>query len=117
MVELFVEDYPFGFRKIDDFETIAKAEKEMLDRYDEGLHEDFMIKDSGMEFRYPSYKLCFAPCRRCGEDARVYEMQLTHDYHGIPYRSVCPKCYDAVQRIGYDGVKYGIGDENLDYDY
>ena len=117
MVELLVEDYPFGFRKLDDFESLDAAEKEMLARYDGGLEEDFLIKDSGMEFHYPSHKLFKEPCPRCGEDARPYQMSQTRDCQGIPFRRVCSKCYNKVLAIGYDGVKYGPEDECIDFDY
>lgn len=117
MVELFVEDYPFGFRKLGDFESIEAAENEMLSRYDGGLEEDFLIKDSELEFRYPSYKLFREPCPRCGKDARPFQMFQTRDCHGIPFRRVCSKCYNAVLDIGFDGEEYGPEDECLDYDY
>ena len=114
---LYVDDGYGEFYEIGQYPDMIAAEKAMHQSYDGGRREDHQIEWNGVKYHYPSYKLCLAPCRRCGEEARVHEMQLTHDCHGIPYRSVCPKCYDAVRRIGYDGVKYGIGDENLDYDY
>lgn len=117
MAELLVEDYPFGFRKLNDCESIDAAEKEMLARFDGGMEEDFLIKDSGMEFHYPSYKLVKETCPRCSEEERVFRMFQTRDYHGIPFRRVCSKCYNKVLARGYDGEKYGPEDECLDYDY
>lgn len=114
---LYVDDGYGEFDKIGEYPNMIAAEKAMHQSYDSGKCEDHRIEWQGMMFHYPSYKLCLSPCPRCGEDARVHEMQLTHDCHGIPFRSVCPKCYDAVQRIGYDGVKYTELDENLHYDY
>ena len=114
---LYVEVFDQEYEEIGRYKNMILAEKAMHESYDSGRCQDHKIDWQGMEFHYPAYKICLAPCRRCGEDARVHEMQLTHDYHGIPFRSVCPKCYDQVRRIGYDGVRYGIGDENLDYDY
>lgn len=117
MAELFAEDYPFGFRKIDDAESLAAAEEKMLIQFDGGMEEDFLIKDSGMEFHYPSYKLVKETCHRCGEEERVFRMFQTRDCHGIPFRRVCSKCYNKVLARGYDGEKYGPEDECLDYDY
>lgn len=114
MVELFVEDYPFGFLKIEDFESIAGAEKEMLSRYDGGMKVDFLIKDSGMEYYYPSYKLFPEPCPRCGEEARPFQMYRTWDCYGIPFRRVCRKCYEKVLEIGFDGMEaWSIVSANL----
>lgn len=117
MVELFVEDYPFGFRKIDDFESMDAAEKEMMDRYDGGMEEDFLINDDGMKFVYPSYKLFKQECPRCGKKTRPFQMIQTYDCQCIPFRKVCRKCHEKIMEIGYDGEKYGPEDENLDYDY
>ena len=117
MTELFVEDYPFGFRKLDDFESLEAAEKEMLARFEGGMEENFLIKDSGMPHRYPAYKLSKEPCPRCGKDARPFQMFRTFDCHGIPFRRVCGKCYAEVLDIGYDGVRYTLEDECIDFDY
>lgn len=120
MFELHVEDYPFGFRKIDDFETEPAAIAEMLARYDAGLDDgDYIIKENGQfPARYPEHKLCKENCPRCGREKRVYEMLMTCDYHGIPFRRVCHKCWMDIQiDPGYDGVKYGADTECLDFDY
>lgn len=117
MAELFAEDYPFGFRKLDDFESIAAAEEEMLARYDGGLEVDFLIKDSGGQFSYKEHTLNKVSCPRCGGDSRPFRMFMTHDCQGIPFRRVCSECWNQVLEIGYDGAEYGAEDECLDYDF
>ena len=43
---------------------------------------------------------------------------LTHDCHGIPFRSVCLDCYEKIMdTTGYDGEYYTELDECIDYDY
>lgn len=56
-------------------------------------------------------------CMRCGKEVNHDDLQLTYDYHGIPFRYVCEECMEQVYEIGYDGVPYSELDENLDYDY
>lgn len=119
MVELLVEDYPFGFRKLSDHATFEEAEQEMFDRYDAGMVEDFMIKDpETWNTVFKSYKLFKQECPRCGKEERIYKMLQTCDCHGIPYRLVCEKCFREIDEDpGYDGEYYGEEDECIDYDY
>ena len=44
-------------------------------------------------------------------------MMETYDCHGIPFRYVCPDCYDKAMEKGYDGEYYTEADECIDYDY
>ena len=44
--------------------------------------------------------------------------KMTHDCHGIPFRTVCCDCYDKIMNTkGYDGEYYTPLDECIDYDY
>ena len=44
--------------------------------------------------------------------------ELTHDCHGIPFRTVCTNCYEKIMDgNGYDGEYYTSLDECIDYDY
>ena len=43
--------------------------------------------------------------------------ELTHDCHGIPFRTVCCKCADEIyEKKGYDGEYYTELDECI-WDY
>ena len=89
-----------------------------------GMEEDFRIDDDPRPdgnwpgTLIPSYKLVKEKCPECGGESRSFDMIRTTDYHGIPYRRVCMKCYERIMEAkGYDGEKYDDRDENLDYDY
>ena len=56
-------------------------------------------------------------CSCCETETLKSEMQLTYDCHGIPFRYVCPTCYNKLMSKGYDGEYYTEFDENIDYDY
>ena len=97
--------------------------------YDECIHEacrlhdtetddDFFLKSPSQQMLIRSYTLEKVECPVCGKETRVYNLLMTHDYHGIPYRKVCPTCYDRIMNDrGFDGEEYSEIDENLDYDY
>lgn len=53
-------------------------------------------------------------CPICGEEWSKDDMQLTYDCHGIPFRFVCPDCYDKAMEKGYDGEYYTELDECID---
>lgn len=46
------------------------------------------------------------PCDECGEVTTRRNMIRTTDYHGLPFRLVCSKCYKSVMKKGYDGDEY-----------
>lgn len=103
------------------FDDALKAAGELFDR---GMEEDFCIDDNprpGAKWPgtlIPSYKMVKEKCPECGDETRAFDMIRTTDYHGIPYRRVCMKCYERIMETkGYDGEKYDERDENLDYDY
>ena len=54
-------------------------------------------------------------CKECGKMFERSDMQFTYDCHGIPYRLVCPECYEKCMAKGYDGERYTESDENLDW--
>ena len=106
------------FDIIGTFKNRNDAEREMLKRYDTGIVTDFIIEEDGAHYCYPAYKLYKEDCPRCGKESRPYKMIRTRDCHGIPFRLVCEKCYDAILNgPGYDGEYYDESDECLDYDY
>lgn len=103
------------------FDDALKAAGEL---FDAGMEEDFRIDDDPRPdgnwpgTLIPSYKLVKQKCPECGGEVRSFDMIRTTDYHGIPYRRVCMKCYERIMEAkGYDGEKYDERDENLDYDY
>ena len=57
-------------------------------------------------------------CPICEKQVERNDMLLTADCHGIPFRYVCPECYEEImEEKGYDGEYYTELDECLDYDY
>lgn len=56
-------------------------------------------------------------CQRCGKRFPREEMQFSYDCHGIPFRFLCPSCYDKAMAKGYDGQYYTEADECIDWDY
>lgn len=86
--------------------------------HDEGEDDNFFLKSSGQTMLIRSHTLEKVECLVCGKETRVYNLLMTHDCHGIPYRKVCPACYDRIMNDrGFDGEEYSEIDENLDYDY
>ena len=99
--------------------------------YDEALAECCRQFDSGNDFDdwriveqrngavypVPNYKLHKEPCTNCGKEVRMMDLVRTRDCHGIPFRAVCPDCYDRLMSKGYDGEYYTEADENIDEDY
>lgn len=57
-------------------------------------------------------------CQVCQKEFPRSCLTWTHDCHGIPFRSVCSKCYDKVmEENGYDGEYYDETQECIDEDY
>jgi hypothetical protein len=56
-------------------------------------------------------------CKRCGKILPREDLQFSYDCRGIPFRLVCDKCMDVIDRIGYDGEHYTEADECIDEDY
>lgn len=56
-------------------------------------------------------------CPVCGREVERFDMNFTHDCHGIPCRIVCFDCWKQLMAKGYDGEYYTEADECLDYDY
>lgn len=56
-------------------------------------------------------------CAICEGTFQRSDMTFTHDCHGIPFRLVCPACYERAMEKGYDGEYYTEADECLDDDY
>lgn len=42
-------------------------------------------------------------CQVCGKTFENEDMLWTRDCFGIPYRHVCPSCYDTCMEKGFDG--------------
>lgn len=57
------------------------------------------------------------PCQNCEKETPKSWMRFTTDCHGIPFRYVCPDCYEKLMAKGYDGEHYTEADECIDYDY
>ena len=53
-------------------------------------------------------------CSKCGRITPAEEQRLTFDCHGIPFRYVCPECWESVEKKGYDGERYSCFDENIE---
>jgi predicted RNA-binding Zn-ribbon protein involved in translation (DUF1610 family) len=57
-------------------------------------------------------------CPICGKIILRKNAIMTHDCYGIPYRLVCPDCWEKIMNgRGYDGEYYTEADEYLDDDY
>lgn len=101
----------------DSYDEAVEAAGKLFDAGDEG---DFRIVENatGQKWRLHGYTFAKEPCPVCGVEARVHDMERTHDCHGIPFRRVCADCYDSIMSSrGFDGEEYGGADECLDYDY
>ena len=101
-----------------DHEYIDGCYDQAGELFDKGVEEDFRIVEleDGVPcgvIRLPAHKLVKQPCPICGKDVRSHEMMQTSDCHGIPYRYVCPKCYEKKMygNPGYDGEYYTEADE------
>ena len=73
--------------------------------------EEYDIYDGYEDKTYP------CQCPECGERHLRLDMNWTYDFHGIPFRLLCPKCYEHAMAKGYDGEYYDECDECLAYDY
>ena len=117
---LYSEDVFGRLTELGHYEGWEAAEEAAGRLFDEGNEDDYRVieDESGASWAVPSYRLHKEPCPECGKDVRSKDLIQTHDYHGIPFRWVCPKCYDRIMgRKGYDGEQYSEADECLDYDY
>ena len=118
--QLMKEDYPWTPEFTDAFESYDAAMDEAVRLFDAGEIEDFGIVDTrtGQTFVINGYTLVKETCPICGKEVRRYQMERTHDCHGIPFRLVCGRCFDRIMEDpGYDGEQYMEADECLDYDY
>ena len=118
-----VEDYHF-WKPVSEHRNFDDALKAAGELFDGGMEEDIRIDDNPQPESdwpgtvIPSYKMVKEKCPECGKETRVMDMIRTVDYHGIPFRHVCMKCYERIMETkGYDGEMYDERDENLDIDY
>ena len=56
-------------------------------------------------------------CPVCGKEVERADMDFTRDCHGIPFRLLCWRCYQAAMAKGYDGTYYDERDEQIEADY
>ena len=70
-----------------------------------------------MEYRFLGTPNAMGKCPICDKWIKLHDMERTYDCNGIPYRQVCPKCYDMVMEKGYDGERYDAWEENIEEDY
>ena len=108
----------------DDFKEIGQygGFKEAIDvagkLVDEGSDDEFkVLEDGGFSRLFYPHQFLKRECPVCGKEVRNMDMQMTRDCHGIPFRTVCPVCYQDAMSRGYDGEYYDEADECLDYDY
>lgn len=101
-----------------DHEYIDECYDQAGELFDKGIEGDFRIVDleDGVPWgslRLPAHRLVKQPCPICRKEVRNHEMMRTYDCRGIPYRYVCPKCYEKVMYgdPGYDGEYYTETDE------
>ena len=117
--KLLVDEYPLGYSKLSEHESMEAAQLEMIRLFDNGMHEDFaIVDDNDQTFYFPYHKLIADRCPKCSKEVRGFQMFQTRDCRGIPYRLVCEDCYDSLMEDpGYDGEYYDEEDECLDDDY
>lgn len=71
-----------------------------------------------MDKNYVDDDICMNSCSVCGNLVPRCALMLTYDCHGIPFRYVCPDCYEKImEEKPYDGEYYTELDECIDYDY
>ena len=100
---LMKEDYPWEPVFIDAFASYDAAMDKAVQLFDVGTVEDFSIVDAstGQTFAINGYTLVKETCPVCGKEVRRYQMERTHDCHGIPFRLVCGRCFDRImEEIG-----------------
>ena len=104
-------------REYDDYEDAAEGAGKLFDL---GEQSDFRIFEPIAKHGtiiYP-HRLIKDRCPICGKEVRRRNEMQTYDCHGIPYRYVCPDCYDkTMEEKGYDGEYYTAADECIDYEY
>lgn len=115
------EEYPRIYVDIpgEEYETYDEAVAGGEKLFDEGKLEDFIVREieTGRGWELNGYRSVKQECPICGKPVRVRYMMRTTDCRGIPYRRVCPKCYEKVMFRGYDGEYYDESDEQIDADY
>lgn len=118
-VKLLAEVSLNEYRTMSEHGSIDEASEEAGRLFDEGgEYDDFVVDDNGYRFRLPGYKLVKCECGKCGKQVRAYELTLTSDCNGIPFRRVCEGCYAGIMEgPGYDGEHYTEADECIDADY
>ena len=109
-----------------EFEYIESCYDQAGKMFDEDEDLDFKILEFDSEFpskilcsmKIYGYKFHKEKCPVCGGSVRHIDLVQTRDCRGIPYRYVCPNCYDNImEEQGYDGEYYSEFDECIDYDY
>lgn len=101
-------------------DSYEEAEEAACIRFDNGDEGDFRIFEvaTGRKTRLRGHTFYKVGCPRCWKEVRSRDLVLTRDCHGIPYRSVCPRCFDEIMDDkGYDGEPYTEADENIYGDY
>ena len=100
------------------FDSTDDAFKEAGEMFERGDGEVFHVDDDGLPYHLFGHQLMKFPCPICGKKVMSLDAVRTYDCHGIPFRKVCPDCYDRVmEEKGYDGEYYSAFDECIDYDY
>lgn len=108
------------FENYNRYGTYDEAMESAGNMFDSGVAYNFRIVDEAADLVYniAGHTLTERSCPVCGRVVRQYQMERTHDCHGIPFRLVCGSCYDRILEYpGFDGEEYSGADECLDYDY
>lgn len=79
----------------------------------EAMGEDYEVTS---QFEDPEKRLI--RCEECDGEFPKDEMTFSKDCWGIPFRMLCPNCYDDIMNSrGYDGEYYTSEDEQIEPDY
>lgn len=114
------DDWGYGMTDRSEHDSYDEAVEAAGIRFDEGDSGDFRIVENatGRRWRLHGHTFHKEPCPECGREVRARDMERTHDCHGIPFRCICPDCYDRIMSDrGFDGEEYTGADECLDCDY
>ena len=96
-------------------ETLAEFLDSIHMSYDTPLEEvNNALRNAGI---MPIDPYEIRTCSACGKPHYRQDMLFTHDCHGIPFRLVCPDCYEELMEKGYDGEYYTESDEQIEDDY